>query len=383
MYSGVLTKGGTEATDANTVVFHLDRPVADFPYYVSRLTFNAAIIQNGVDPATFQKHAIGTGPFIMDSFVPQQSATFHRNPNYWQPGKPYLDGVHFIYYGENSPEVIALQTGDIDLMLETPYQGSQALFSDSTIDITYARSSSFRQIYMKVDRAPWTDKRVRQALACCLDRPAIMQALFKGQADVGNDHAFAPVFPTFVPIQQRTQDYAKAKQLLAQAGMPNGFKATLTSENYLEIPQYLTIVREQASKAGIDITLHIETQADYYGSGSNQPWIEVPFGCVDWASRGTASQLIVPAFLSNALWNVSHWSNKTYDSLLKQLDATSTSDPAARQSIAKEMEEIQNDEVGSIIAYWLWLPRAMRNNVRGIPINDTTHLDLSGAYLSA
>jgi peptide/nickel transport system substrate-binding protein len=233
---------------------------------------------------------------------------------------------------------------------------------------------------MRVNQKPWDDKRVRQALALTLDRQQIVQALFQGKADIGNDHGFAPIFPAYSPIPQRTQDVAKAKSLLSDAGYPNGFTATLTTENYVEVPQFVTIVKQMAAAAGITINLNLEDQSTYYGSGANQPWLQVPFGCVDWASRGSPSQLILPAYTCSGIWNSAQWCLPQFDALLKQYDASV--DIGARKALAQQMETIQNEEVPAIIGYWLKLPRAMRKNVHGIGLSDTGNLDATHAYLS-
>jgi peptide/nickel transport system substrate-binding protein len=365
------------------VVFSLDRPVADFPYYVCEMMWNSMIIQDGSDPAKWEKNPIGTGPFILDKFVTQESATLTRNPNYWDSGKPYLDGVQFTYYAEMPPQVMALQSGELDMMVETTYGAGRSLFNDPNLKTTWSNAAEPRCLNMKVDHPPFTDKRVRQALALCLDRPAIVEALYSGYADIANDHAFAPLWGFNITVPQRAQDYTQAKQLLADAGLPDGFSDKLQSMNYLEFPQYLTIVKKMASEVGINIDLDLMTMAEFYGTGDNMPWLETPFGCVDWATRGTASQLILPAFYGQSDWNSANWKNDEYDKLLKKLDATPLTDVAGRDEIANRMAEIQNDEVPWIIAYWPRQARPMKQNVQGIPINPTMQTDLSGAFLSA
>ena len=92
--------------------------------------------------------------------------------------------------------------------------------------------------------------------------PQIVQALFKGYADVGNDSPFAPVFPsTNTSVAQRTQDIAKAKSLLAAAGHGSGFSTQLVTENFVEIPQYAQIVAQSAKAIGVNISLKVESSS--------------------------------------------------------------------------------------------------------------------------
>ena len=85
---------------------------------------------------------------------------------------------------------------------------------------------------MRTDMAPFTDKRVRRAIALCLDRKLLVKGLFNGRAVVGNDSPFAPIYPsTESSVPQREQHLAEARQLLAAAGFPNGFNIKLSNSS--------------------------------------------------------------------------------------------------------------------------------------------------------
>ncbi|TGR74007.1 hypothetical protein EN866_37775, partial [Mesorhizobium sp. M2D.F.Ca.ET.223.01.1.1] len=131
-------------------------------------------------------------------------------------------------------------------------------------------------------------ERVRRALALTLDREAIVKGLLKGRAIVGNDTPFAPIFPSAGPsAPQRKQDIAEAKRLLAEAGVPNGFEVTLTTERAYDIPDYAVIIQNFAKKAGIDIKLNVLPQDAYYGSATfgSSPWLDSNLGITDFGHR--------------------------------------------------------------------------------------------------
>jgi peptide/nickel transport system substrate-binding protein len=381
-YKGILSKGNTRKVDAHTVTFHLDRGFVDFPYLLSPLTYNAVVLPKNYQIGDFVKGGVGTGPFILTKYTPKVGATYKRNPNYWAKGLPYLDALQIHYYSSQSSIALALQGNAIDFYPNLPYQGSQALFANSNVSILKNASSSYREFHMRTDKPPFNDKRVRQAVALSLDRGALLTGLLKGFGQVGNDHAFAPVFPlasVTKQIPQRKQDYAQAKKLLAAAGHANGLKVTLTTENYLEIPQYAVFIKQQLKPAGIDVTLNIEDQTTYYGSGANQPWLDVPMGIVDWAPRGVPSQVIDPAYLTGAVWNSAHWSNKQYDQLVNKSDKTLSA--SQRNSLVLKAAKIQNDEVPAIIAYWLKDLSAVHKNVHGVPTGPAPYPDLTKVWL--
>jgi hypothetical protein len=187
-FAGVLSAGNIERKDDQTVTFHLDRVYSDFPYLVSAFTYTSLITPKNYEIGTFTNGGIGTGAFILKTYDKGQQATFTKNPHYWDKGKPYLDGVVMKYFSDNAPQVAALQAGAIDAMVETPYQGSQALFSDPNITILENPSTQYRTLQMRVDEQPFSSKELRQAVAYGLNRPDLITGLFNGKAVLGNDH---------------------------------------------------------------------------------------------------------------------------------------------------------------------------------------------------
>lgn len=367
-FKGVLSKGNTEKVDNQTVAFHLDRPYTNFPYLTSAFNYNAVILPKNyeVGSKSFTKGRIGTGAFILTAFS-QEQAVFTRNPDYWDNRMPYLDGLVLRFFEDETPIGLALQGGAIDGMTTLAHSGAPALLADANIEVLQNNSSDYRTLQMRTDMAPFSDKRVRQALALSIDRNAIAKALFADRAVIGNDHAFAPIFPDSrdtSQITQRRQDYALARKLLADAGFPDGITATLTTEQFLEIPQFAVFVKEQAAPAGFRINLDIRPQNAYYGSGNNQPWLEVPLGITDWGPRGNPSDQIAPAYLCGAPYNSAHWCNTEFDKLMAQYDGEV--DEQNRRRIAVQAARIQHEEVPVVIAYWDQTLRAVRKRLRGL-----------------
>ena len=377
-FQGILSSAGVRKVDASTVEFGLDRAFVDFPYLVSSTNYDAVILPSNY-AGDFQKNPVGTGPFVMTSFTAQQNAKFKKNPTYWQKGLPYLDGLAFTYANDQA-QTLDLQSGSPDLQLSTPYQGSQALLSDPAIKIASTPSTQMREVQMRVDKAPFDKKEFRQAIAYSLDRPALLKGLFAGKGTLGNDNVFSPLYPIGVSIPQRAQDYAKAKQLLTTAGLPSGTTVTLVAEQYLEIPQYATLIQSMCKPAGIDVKIEIQSQTQYYGKDQSAPWLTVPFGITDWAGRAVPSQFFLPMLTSNGVYNSSHWKNPQFDSLAKQYDATI--DVASRRQIGVQMATLETDETPVIIAYWIETLRAMSNKVHNVKADGSEFLDLTTAFIA-
>ena len=116
-----------------------------------------------------------------------------RNSSYWGP-KALPSQTQFTFYDTQAPSILALTGGTIDVLGQFSVTGGEALLNGS-YNIIKLKSSAHRELSMRTDQAPFTDPRVRQAIALTLNRPQIVNALFKGLADLGNDSPFAPIFP--------------------------------------------------------------------------------------------------------------------------------------------------------------------------------------------
>jgi peptide/nickel transport system substrate-binding protein len=365
-FIGILTAGNIEKIDDLTVRFHLDRPYADFPYLVSAFNYATAILPKTYKQGDFAKGGVGTGAYILKKYTQQRTSTFVANQHYWGP-KPHLDGVLITYYAQSTGMVLAMEAGDLDLISGPSYQDAKNLFGHKGVTVYEVPGSSYRPVHMRVDQAPLSDKRVRQAVAYATDREQLVKVLEGGAAQLGNDHAFAPIFPTSPStseVPQRQLDVAKAKQLLAAAGHPNGLKLTLTTLQYEEIPQFAVLLKQQLAAANIHLSLDIETSTAYFGSGKNQPWLTVPMGIVYWADRGSPSQLIEPAYISSGVWNSAHFKNPQFDHLMADFDAQM--DMSKRKQIAVQAARLMQDETPAMIGFWLKELRAVANGLQGV-----------------
>jgi peptide/nickel transport system substrate-binding protein len=362
-FGGVLTPSGVVKVDDFTVAFHLAAPNGNFPYLTSSDNYNMIIIPNGYNPADWQSSFIGTGPFVLKSYTAKVGASFTRNEQYWGT-KALPAETQFTFYATQTPMNLALTSGSIDVLPSfTVSGGEQLLAAGAPYNIIKLKSSAHRELSMRCDQAPFTDPRVRQAIALTLDRPAIVKALFQGYADVGNDSPFAPVFPsTNTSVPQRVQDISKAKSLLAAAGHPNGFTTQLITEQLAEIPDYAQIVAQSAKAIGVTIKLTVESSAAYYGKATfgNSDWLDATMSLVDYGDRSVPNVFLgAPLETTNAKtgtgsWNAAHFSDSTYDSLVAQYVATV--DLSTQRTIAGKIESLLLDQTPIIFGYFYnWL----------------------------
>ena len=386
-FGGVLLPAGVVKVDDSTVAFHLEAPNGNFPYLTSSDNYNMIILPSGYDPAKWESTFIGTGPFILKSYTAKVGASFTANPSYWGT-KPLPAATQFTFYDTQTPGILALTAGNIDVLGQFAVSGGEQLLAGG-YNIIKLKSSAHRELSMRCDQGPFTDPRVRQAIALTLDRTAIVQALFKGYADLGNDSPFAPVFPsTDTSVPQRAVNMAQAKSLLAAAGHGSGFTTQLITEDFLEIPQLAQIVAQAAAPLGVKINLKVESSSAYYGKATfgNSDWLDAPMSLVDYGHRSVPNVfLTAPLETTNAKsgtgsWNAAHFANAQYDKLAAQYIAAI--DLSSQKSIAGQIEKLLLEQTPIIFPYFYNYLTASAKNVSGAYPTAIGHLFLYNATKS-
>jgi peptide/nickel transport system substrate-binding protein len=373
VFGGTLVPDGVVKVDDSTVAFHLEQPDGSFVDAVSPSNYNMIIVPNGFDYADYQKSWPGTGRFIRTSYTPNVGASFARNPHYW--GKPALPArLEFTFYAEDAAVAAALEAGAVDCIGQFTVTVSPQLL-DGRYNVIALKASSHRELSMRTDMHPFTSKYVRQAIAYTLDRPAIVAALWKGYATVGNDSPFAPAFRATVgppAVPQRARNLALARQLLAKGGVPRGFATPLLTENDEEIPHLAEIVKQSAAQIGVDIGLTIETSTKYYGQAvfGKSDWLDGEMSLVDYGARAVPNLFLeAPLQTPNpktgqGAWNAARFSNPSYDKLSKEFIAAP--DLSTQRRIAKQIELLLLDETPIIYPYFYDYLSATQKNVTGV-----------------
>ncbi|MGA8709293.1 MAG: ABC transporter substrate-binding protein [Steroidobacteraceae bacterium] len=377
-FAGALSKGGTRALDERTVEFHLDAANGSFPYLVSSDNYNAIILPADYHGG-FEQSFIGSGPFRLERYQPKAQATFVRNEHYW--GALALPArTRFIFYDSIQAQVLAMQGEQLDVLLHAPVQGSQALLADPRLRILSLKSSAHEQVHMRTDTGAFTDARVRRAIALCLNRQNLVKGLFRGMATVGNDSPFAPVFAATDPtVPQRTQDLRQAAELMQAAGLARGFRATLTTERFVEMPDYAVIIQNAVRPIGVQLSLNVEEQSAYYGRATygQSDWLDSEMGIEDYAHRGVPNIFLTATLGSRGTFNAAHFRNADYDRLVASYIAAL--DPAAQRDAAGRIQRLLLQQTPIIAAYFYdWLSVTTRH-VQGVRPTAMGHLFLAGA----
>ena len=378
VFSGLLSKGGTRKVDDHKVEFHLDSANGNFPYAVSTDNYNAVIIPADSD-ADYEKTMIGTGPFKLEKYTAKSGASFVRNPDYWGgPAGP--DRVEINFYDDYQPQILAMQAGEVDVITQIPVLQGIGLLSNPDVDIISTPSTAHQQVHMRTDVDPFKDKRVRRAIALCLDRPSIVKGLMKDRAMIGNDSPFASSFPsTDRSVPQREKNISEAKQLMEAAGMAAGFKATLTTEKYLEIPDYAVLIQNAVKEIGGTVDINIMAQGAYYGDAvyGKSPWLDCDMGITDYGHRGVPNVILAAPLISSGTWNSAHFKNAEYDNLVKGYVAALDLD--SQRESASKIQTLLLDETPILFTYFYDFLTATKKGTTGVQPTAMSHLFLREA----
>jgi len=351
-----------ETPDDYTVVLNLSAPFAPLLNNMANhfmWILPAEAFEEGYDRnATF----IGTGPFMLTEREVDVVTKYERHPGYWEMGVdgealPYLDSMDFIVMNDTQQVIAAFKAGEIDLVTNGfPKELRTQLMADFP-EAQYGEwiDAGMGQVGVNMNREPFNDLRVRQAISLAIDREG-MGAAIRGGGTIPSN--VAPAQADFaLPEQERVEllpyDPERAKELLAEAGYPDGFDATLIATDrygalYTQQTEWLV---EDLKAIGINVTLDMLDYSTYFGSrwpdveydlqfGPQTPFLEPD----EWL-RG---QLQTGA--SRNWYNIS---DPTLDTMLdEQLGLT---DAGERAAAIQEIQRYVLEEVMNPIPVWTYL----------------------------
>lgn len=359
--------------------------VDDYTVKLSLKQWNSSMVESIANflwimsPAAFQKygkdglakHPVGTGAFEFDSFQQDVSVKYKKFSGYWQKGKPYLDGIEWSIIQDPLTAAASFKKKDVDAYLGVSSDVAKQLEGAGNI-INLQSGLGANAVGLITDSAnpksPFADVKVRQALGYAIDRKGIVSALYGNYAIVTSQWG-APTSWSYNPdVQGTPYNPDKAKQLLAEAGYPNGFKTTL---NCLPASQQLmTAVQGYLAKVGIDAKISVLDDAKFKDmTGSKAQWD----GIMIYNSRGDADLALYmprnfgvggPLYANNILHP---------DKVNQMLEQVKTAkDQESKKQISFQLQKAVFDE--NALAYAMYVnaaPAALQSYVSDSGINQT------------
>ncbi|WP_261641647.1 glutathione ABC transporter substrate-binding protein GsiB [Erwinia mallotivora] len=335
----------TEVVDPSTVKITLKQP---FSAFINTLASPAAAM---ISPTALKKygkeigfHPVGTGPYVLDTWNQTDFVKVKKFDGYWKKGYPKLDTLTWRPVVDNNTRAAMLQTGEANLAFPVPYEQAGLLAKNSKLALDVSPSIMQRYLSINVTQKPFDNVKVREALNYAINRQALVKVAFAGYATPATG-----VVPQAIQYSQSypAAEYnpAKARQLLKEAGFPNGFTTTLwSSHNHSTAQKVLQFTQQQLAQVGIKATVTAmdagQRSAEVEGKGQKESGVRLFY--TGWsASTGEANWALTPLFATQSwpptIFNTAFYSNPQVDNDLA--DALKTTDSAKKAALYKDAQD--------------------------------------------
>jgi peptide/nickel transport system substrate-binding protein len=378
---------GIERVDDHQVKLHLKKPKLSIPEDLFH--YPALIMNHRTFEGDFIKAPVGTGPYTLEKYLPGERAVIKRRSDYWQQGSddkplPYMDGMEFIDMGtEMAPQIAALKAGEVDMIDLGDVAGVdvfQAVRNDANIQVIPVTSASTRVIRMRVDLKPWDDNKVRTALKICQHHEKLLSLVYFNEGLQGQDFHVYQLHPEYCEKPIPKYDPQRAKQLLKDAGYPNGIDVNLSVGTWPDVVRIAEVLKQDAAPAGFRINIKTMPTSQYW-----EKWTEVDFGITPWMHRPLGVMVLNLAYINDdqgkpVPWNETRWSDPEFSKLLTQANGILNVDE--RRKVFCKLEDIQQQRGSVGIPYWRNAWYVLRNRVKDVHGNPSLYMTFNEAWLS-
>jgi peptide/nickel transport system substrate-binding protein len=350
-----------ETPDAKTVLFHTKEPMATLPLLLA--TFYVPIVAKGTSEG--MSPGVGAGPFRLVGQERGVSLDFEAFDKFYRPGEPKLKSVRMVAYADENARVAALQAGDVDLIEYVPWQSMTSIESDPKLSLQVTEGP-FMYLVFNANAKPFGDSRVRRAIGHAVRRDEIVKAAFFGRG--------APLEGLPIPAgtefydaslaKGHAYDQAKAKALLAEAGLAGGFSCKLLSTaQYGMHKDTAAVVQQHLGEIGIQVELVLPDWPTRVALGNK--------GQYEFAVMGSGADSNDPDGLSGFLaGNLAPSYTRSFGIDIPRIDQLLAAgraefDAAKRHATYLELQKIFLDEAPFVGLAWRAQGYAMAKQVQG------------------
>lgn len=322
-----------EVKDPTTVVFKLK--TADAAFIANTASAYASIVPSGSTDLT--KDAIGTGPFKLEKSEPGQYVLLKKNPDYFNKDLPKVETIKFQIMKDEAERLAAIRSGKIDISTISA-DSAKLLEGKPGVQVKNYQSLEYSYLGINVNKKPFDNPKVREAISYAVDRNQIVQTVWKGEAALTG-----PIAPAITNWALDTASYPtyktdveKAKQLLAEAGFPNGFETQIeTAATYPDMVETAQVIQQQLKAIGINAKINQLEWGNYI-----EVWKSKDMNLM--VGRNTsgvdADRSMRFFFASTGSANVWNYSNPAYDELVEK--ALGTVDQAERKKLYEQAQTL-------------------------------------------
>ena len=355
-------------SDGSDIVFELNEPAADFPYYLAQTIFSICPSNDGV----VDQSGVGSGAFILEKFTPGVVGMAKRNPNYYKVEKIRLNSFELLSVNDSTALANSLVAGELHVIQPVDPKTSEVLAKTAGIKVLSVPGGSTITMPMHADKAPFSNNDFRLALKYAVNRAELRDKVFYGHASLANDHP-VPTFDKFfnADIPQRDYDPDKAKFHLAKSGF-SGTKIQLHAADaaFSGALDAALLFANSAKKAGIEVEPVREPNDGYWSN----VWGKVPFSYCYWGARPTPDLILSLAYICGAAWGDTNWCNENFTKLVAE--ARAELDQQKRKELYAQIQLILHDEGSTIVPLYQNIVHGVAEGVdTGGPVGGAQPLD--------
>jgi peptide/nickel transport system substrate-binding protein len=376
--SNFLSIASIDTPDDATAVFNLSQP--DAPILVAMATANASIAPaSEMAKPDFGNTPIGSGPFVLEDWQPNAKEVLAPNP-YWAGGKTGVDGITISVLPDETAILASLRAGQIDFALLNDPLVATLVPNEPNLQLNRVPGLSYNVLQLNPARAPMDNLKVRQAISCAVNRQEVLDTAALGEGEVTGPLTMPAYASDPSGLFCYTQDVAKAKELMAEAGFENGFSATViaaTGEPPIASAE-AQVLQSQLAEIGIKLEIKLMELNVYVDA-----WLAADFDMAVALNGGRPD----PYTMYNRyftktgnLLKVSNYVDDELDSLMQQ--GRVETDIAKRKEIFQQFEHHLAE-----MSPWVWLSApnlytAQQKTVQGfVPSPTGSLLSLSAVTL--
>lgn len=348
-----------DAPDDTTFVMTLKKPNSNFLYSLTAL--QSAIVPKS-NNGKHNDNPIGTGPFAFVKYSPGVELELKKNENYWQDGLPYLDKVTFVFQSDDQAAVMNLLAGEVDL---TGVPGHRVPEVEGNFNISHQNNNSSLIITFNQEKEPFNNLKVRKAISYAINKQAIIDSVFSGYATPIGSNMSPAMGDYYLDGLQDVykQDVEKAKELLAEAGYPDGFKTTITISSHNDIYSSIAqIAVENLKEIGIDVEIEVVEWG---------VWLERVYAgrdyemtTIDLTGRPSAYEVLNDYISTNDAENFFLFNNKEFDKVMS--DVLLETDRDKQIEYYQRAQEILNEQAAAVYIADYEILWGSKKNITGL-----------------
>jgi peptide/nickel transport system substrate-binding protein len=353
-----------EVNDERTVVMTLNAPDASLLAALAGGTcviFSEEFVKANNNDVS--QVAMGTGPFKFVEYVPNTRIVLERNENYWEEGLPYLDGIEMTIASDDTARTAAVVTGTVDFIEYAPLRDIPSLEADSSLNLAGESNTNIRFIGFNLGKEPFDNLKVRQAIAAVVDREAMLGPTVFGYG-TPTEVLFPPDFWAALQQEVRPPDVERAKALMAEAGLADGFSTTITSwSQYSFLSNAAVVLQEQLRQIGIEAELNLVENATMVEQIYDPATRDFDIAVTGESAYVDPNTIVLPYFKTGEGNNFMGYSNPEVDKLIEQ--AIASTDQEERAGIYQEIQKILLEDLPWVSLFVANQYEAMKDYVQG------------------